>query len=77
MTSREDCQTVARLRPFTVEGVMPEELSLGEEGLFDGTPNEFEEEGRPGRRGAKPQRISDTHGAVSASDGQLPQQQGA
>ena len=28
--------------PFTVEGVNPEELSLGEEGLFDGTPNEFE-----------------------------------
>lgn len=28
--------------PFTVEGVRPEELSLGEEGLFDGTPNEFE-----------------------------------
>lgn len=30
--------------PFTVEGVMPEELNIGEEGLFDGTPNEFEEE---------------------------------
>lgn len=30
--------------PFTVEGVRPEELSLGEEGLFDGTPNEFEAE---------------------------------
>lgn len=28
--------------PFSVEGVRPEELSLGEEGLFDGTPNEFE-----------------------------------
>jgi adenine-specific DNA-methyltransferase len=28
--------------PFTVEGVRPEELSLGEEGLFDPTPNEFE-----------------------------------
>ena len=26
--------------PFTVEGVRPEELSLGEDGLFDGTPNE-------------------------------------
>ena len=25
--------------PFTVEGVMPEELSVGKEGLFDGTPN--------------------------------------
>jgi adenine-specific DNA-methyltransferase len=31
--------------PFTVEGVRPEELSLGEEGLFDATPNEFEEDG--------------------------------
>lgn len=29
--------------PFTVEGVRPEELSLGEEGLFDGTPNEVED----------------------------------
>ena len=29
--------------PFTVEGVRPEELSLGEEGLFDPTPNEFED----------------------------------
>jgi adenine-specific DNA-methyltransferase len=28
--------------PFTVEGVRPEELSIGEEGLFDGTPNELE-----------------------------------
>jgi adenine-specific DNA-methyltransferase len=25
--------------PFTVEGVRPEELNLGEEGLFDGSPN--------------------------------------
>lgn len=33
--------------PFTVEGVHPEELSLGEEGLFDGTPNEFEEDEEP------------------------------
>ncbi len=30
--------------PFTVEGVRPEELSLGEEGLFDPTPNEFDDE---------------------------------
>jgi len=30
--------------PFTVEGVRPEELSLGDEGLFDPTPNEFESE---------------------------------
>jgi adenine-specific DNA-methyltransferase len=30
--------------PFTVEGVRPEELSLGEEGLFDPTPNEFDPE---------------------------------
>ena len=26
--------------PFTVEGVMPEELTIGAAGLFDGTPNE-------------------------------------
>lgn len=30
--------------PFTVEGVRPEELSLGEKGLFDPTPNEFDDE---------------------------------
>ena len=30
--------------PFTVEGVRPEESSLGEDGLFDSTPNEFEAE---------------------------------
>jgi adenine-specific DNA-methyltransferase len=30
--------------PFTVEGVRPEELNIAEEGLFDGTPNEFEPE---------------------------------
>lgn len=30
--------------PFTVEGVRPEELSLGEEGLFDPTPNAFDDE---------------------------------
>lgn len=29
--------------PFTVEGVHPEELNVGEGGLFDGTPNSFEE----------------------------------
>jgi adenine-specific DNA-methyltransferase len=28
--------------PFTVEGVRPEELSIGEDGLFDPTPNKFE-----------------------------------
>ena len=28
--------------PFTVEGVRPEELSLGEDGVFDGSPNEWE-----------------------------------
>lgn len=32
--------------PFTVEGVRPEELSLGEGGLFDGTANEWEESAR-------------------------------
>lgn len=31
--------------PFTVEGVRPEELSLGKDGLFDPTPNEFDLEG--------------------------------
>lgn len=30
--------------PFTVEGVRPEELNLGDEGLFDSSPNEFEPE---------------------------------
>lgn len=34
--------------PFTVEGVRPEELSLGEDGLFDATPNEVEEDLSPG-----------------------------
>jgi adenine-specific DNA-methyltransferase len=31
--------------PFTVEGVNPEELSMGDDGLFDPTPNEWEGEG--------------------------------
>jgi adenine-specific DNA-methyltransferase len=31
--------------PFTVEGVRPEEMNLGEDGLFDGTPNEFDPDG--------------------------------
>lgn len=30
--------------PFTVEGVKPEELSLDEDGLFDPTPNDFEDD---------------------------------
>ncbi|MFL6260143.1 MAG: site-specific DNA-methyltransferase [Thermoanaerobaculia bacterium] len=30
--------------PFTVEGVRPEELSLGENGAFDPTPNAFEDD---------------------------------
>ncbi len=36
--------------PFTVEGVMPEELNIGEDGLFDGTPNSYglEEDRQPG-----------------------------
>lgn len=35
--------------PFTVEGVRPEELSLGEDGrIFDPTPNEFDEEDEVG-----------------------------
>ena len=33
--------------PFTVEGVRPEELSLGDGGLFDPTPNEFEPANAP------------------------------
>jgi adenine-specific DNA-methyltransferase len=33
--------------PFTVEGVRPEELSLGGDGLFDPTPNEFEVDVEP------------------------------
>lgn len=33
--------------PFTVEGVIPEELSMTEEGLVDFTPNEDEDEGDP------------------------------
>lgn len=33
--------------PFTVEGVRPEELSLAEEGLFDGGPAAGQEEGVP------------------------------
>jgi len=31
--------------PFTVEGVIPEELAMTEDGLVDLTPNEFEDEG--------------------------------
>ena len=38
--------------PFTVEGVRPEELSLGEDGLFDPTPNEFEPTSDGARRPA-------------------------
>ena len=30
--------------PFTVEGVRPEELNIGDNGLFDGSPNEGEDE---------------------------------
>ncbi len=30
--------------PFTVEGVRPEELAMDEDGLFDPTPNEFDDE---------------------------------
>ncbi len=33
--------------PFTVEGVRPEELSLGDDGPFDPTPNEFEADAVP------------------------------
>jgi adenine-specific DNA-methyltransferase len=36
--------TVRVSGPFTIESVRPEELNLGEEGLFDGTPNEFDPE---------------------------------
>ena len=30
--------------PFTVEGVRPEELNVGDDGLFDGSPNEDQDE---------------------------------
>ncbi len=41
----EQVKRVVRVSgPFTVEGVRPEELSLGKEGLFDATPNEFDDE---------------------------------
>ncbi len=44
--------------PFTVEGVMPEELNIGEEGLFDGTPNEELEFGEVGEaRGVEVQNL--------------------
>jgi adenine-specific DNA-methyltransferase len=42
--------------PFTVEGVNPEELSLDEDGLFDGTPNEWEGDDSPA--GNEPQNIN-------------------
>jgi adenine-specific DNA-methyltransferase len=37
--------------PFTVEGVRPEELSIGEDGLFDGTPNLIDDEPTEDTRG--------------------------
>jgi adenine-specific DNA-methyltransferase len=40
----EDLKGILRVTgPFTVEGVRPEELSLGEEGMFDPTPNDIDE----------------------------------
>lgn len=43
--------------PFTVEGVRPEELSLGEDGkLFDPTPNELEDEAEEAGTGLADQR---------------------
>ena len=42
--------------PFTVEGVIPEELSLSDDGMFDATPNESED-GVQGV-GADPQNLS-------------------
>jgi adenine-specific DNA-methyltransferase len=45
----EVLKNVARVSgPFTVEGVRPEELSLGESGAFDPTPNVFEEDSDAG-----------------------------
>jgi adenine-specific DNA-methyltransferase len=45
----EELKGVVRVSgPFTVEGVRPEELSLGEEGLFDPTPDQLGDEGRIG-----------------------------
>ncbi len=44
----EEVKGIVRVSgPFTVEGVRPEELSLGEEGLFDPSPNVFEEDEAP------------------------------
>ena len=40
--------------PFTVEGVRPEELSLGADGLFDPTPNDPELEGERPREPLSP-----------------------
>ena len=43
--------------PFTVEGVRPEELSLGDDGkIFDPTPNEFEDEAEEAGTGLADQR---------------------
>jgi adenine-specific DNA-methyltransferase len=42
--------------PFTVEGVIPEELSLSDGGMFDPTPNEFEE--AAAGPGTDPQNLS-------------------
>ncbi len=33
--------------PYSIEGVRPEELAMGDHGLFDPTPNEFEEDAGP------------------------------
>jgi adenine-specific DNA-methyltransferase len=44
--------------PFTVEGVVPEELNIGEEGLFDGTPDEELQHREIGEsRRAEPQNL--------------------
>ena len=49
--------------PFTVEGVRPEELSLGEDGLFDPTPNDFDDD--------EPDGPDDSQGNLSAYLGQM------
>src|ERR1700681_4411873 len=43
----DEVKSIVRVTgPFTVEGVRPEELSIGEEGLFDSSPNEVEADGQ-------------------------------
>ncbi len=55
--------------PFTVEGVMPEELNIGDEGLFDGTPKESLDHAEIGNsRGVEMQNL---HAYLSSMIGHL------